>query len=121
MANLAAPRGSIRALGKAAVAALVAGSLSGCALPPLFQDPAVQRFLVEKSAEIGSQDARVFELKIEAAKALIERRGRRVRLTRSTFRTRPARRGRSRMKRCSVRNEGFEAPSKAPSTRLRIG
>ena len=68
-----------------AAGVIIAGNLGGCALPPMLQDPDVQRFLVEKSAEIGSQDARVFEIKIEAAKALIERRGRRARLTRSTF------------------------------------
>ena len=56
-----------------AIAVMVAGGLGGCALPPLLQDPDVQSFLMEKSAEIGSQDTRVFELKIEAAQALIAR------------------------------------------------
>lgn len=56
-----------------AAVALIAGAFGGCTLPPMLQDPAVQEFLVEKSAEIGSQDARRFELKIEAAKSLIKR------------------------------------------------
>jgi len=73
MANPIAPPAGDQTSRLSTIAVMVVGTLGGCALPPTLQDPDVQRFLVEKSAEIGSQDARVFELKIEAAQALIER------------------------------------------------
>ena len=73
MASPVTPPAGSKARRLPTIAVLVAGTLGGCALPPMLQDPDVQRFLVEKSAEIGSQDARVFELKIEAAQALIAR------------------------------------------------
>ena len=73
MADPVTPPASNQTSRLSTIAVMVAGALGGCALPPIFQDPDVQRFLLEKSAEIGSQDTRAFELKIAAAKALIER------------------------------------------------
>ena len=73
MANPIEPPAGDQTSRLSTIAVMVAGTFGGCALPPALQDPDVQRFLVEKSAEIGSQDARVFELKIEAAQALIAR------------------------------------------------